>query len=59
MKTLNFEEMEKVEGGLLRWRTVLDGTLCGLGIVTAETILGAVLAGAACSLAFGDAVAHS
>lgn len=55
MKTLNFEQMEKVEGGTPA-RRVIDGILCGVGIVTSVDFIGILLVAATCSLAFHDAM---
>jgi hypothetical protein len=50
MKTLNVNQMEIITGGF-PWASAAAGFFCGLGLVTAETGVGLLIAGASCAAA--------
>jgi bacteriocin-like protein len=51
MKNLSTEEMETIEGGF-PWGSFAAGVACGVGLLTAETGVGAAIAYASCATAF-------
>lgn len=53
MKVLNENELATVQGGF-PWASLVAGGLCALGIVTAETGVGLLIAAAGCGSAFLD-----
>jgi hypothetical protein len=51
MKTLSKNQMENTEAGF-PWGSFLSGAFCAIGVLTAETGVGLVIAGASCGAAF-------
>jgi hypothetical protein len=51
MKTLSKNQMENTEAGF-PWGSFLSGAFCAVGILTAETGVGVVIAAAACGAGF-------
>jgi len=51
MKKLELEELEKISGGFA-WGSFLAGVGCGVGLATAETGLGLLVAAGCCATSF-------
>ncbi len=50
MKQLNSNEMSRIEGGF-PWASFAAGALCAVGLLTAETGVGLLIAAAGCGSA--------
>lgn len=53
MKVLNENELATVQGGF-PWASLAGGALCAVGILTAETGVGLLIAAAGCGASFLD-----